>query len=136
MIYIPVTNLETAISVSEKIYNLSRPTTAKNPDDVSKYCNSWLVHPINNEVVLEFPDVATIPISIEAREDELDGIFEPFVLAGFVPVEEAQIIQEAIMSFKGGVANIVDFIPTFWINLAKTREQLEAEGWFPQQDLI
>lgn len=130
MIYIPVTNEQTAAIVSEKIYNLTRPTAVKDPNDTTQYYCNWVIHPTTNEVMLEMPEVADIPVHIAAKEDELDDIFQPFVLAEFISVEEVQAIKTAIQENKGNAVNINQFIPGFWINQVKTKEELEKDGWF------
>lgn len=136
MIYIPVTNIETAILVSEKIYNLTRPVIIKGASDITRYYCNWITHPTTNEVMLEMPEIAEIPIHLAAKDDELDDIFQPFVASGFITLDEVAAIKEAIQDNRGQVANIVQFVPTFWINQVKAREELELEGWFGNSDSL
>lgn len=129
MFYIPVDSLEIAQVVSRSFYELSRPKSAQNPDDVSQYYSSWVEHPETKAVMLEIPD-DDLYIHLDADEHIFDQFFQSLVESGVIKEQELIDVQEAIATYKEAQAQIKNLIPNYWKQQAKTREQLQQDGWF------
>lgn len=129
MLYIPTNTLETAQAISKTFYELSRPESVRNGKDVTQYYCSWLVHPITQAVVLQIPDIS-LYIHSEADETIFDEFIQPLVDSGEIPESEITNTQTLIEVSKGKTVSIIDILPSFWKQQAKTQEQIQKENWF------
>lgn len=129
MLYIPTDTLETAQAISKAFYELSRPESVRNEEDVTQYYCSWLVHPTTQAVILQIPDIS-LYIHSEANETIFDEFIQPFVDGGEVPESEITDTQTLIETSRGNTVSIVDILPSFWKQQGKTQEQLQKENWF------
>ncbi|ARV58080.1 hypothetical protein BZZ01_05015 [Nostocales cyanobacterium HT-58-2] len=129
MFYIPITRLENAKGIFQGFYELSRPKSFQNPDDLSQYYCSWILHPKTQSVMLEIPD-GTLFIHKNANENIFDKYLSPFVASQKITFLDVTKIKLVIINNKGKNVRVVDNIPNYWKKQSKTREQLQQEGWF------
>jgi len=123
MLYISISSLENVKLVSGLLYKLSVVSTENL--STQYYCH-WLVHPKNNEVVLSLPE-STIYIHPDADETILDPL-----LTLHSTLKEIANIHNIINENKANRLSAVDFLPAFYVDNAKTSEDLQNEGWFTE----
>ncbi|GAA6622907.1 hypothetical protein [Scytonema sp. NUACC26] len=130
MIYIPITSELIAQSLSKALYELSRPLSTQLTEDVSEYYCGWLVHPITKEVVLILPEDDLLPVNSLANDRALDKFLKPFQNAQKITGEDIEKVRNAIATNKDKQIKVIDFLPQYWLDSAKTQEQLEGGNWF------
>lgn len=126
MIYLVLSQNSTdyAAAISELIWSLSRPPSARNPADVSRYYCGWIEH-ADGRVALVMPDADSQPIHADA-----DGQ----AIAETLPIPQAEkdALAAAIEAAKGGRVNPVDMIPASLTANVLTQAEAEADGWFDE----
>lgn len=116
------------------IMRLLRPSHLREENWTDFYCGK-VTHPTTGETALDLPESETVPIHVEANGQELAAILEIFVADGAITQGEADMIGGAVAASAGQNVRIADFIPPSWAANVKTREELEADGWFPEETL-
>ena len=129
-IYIPVQSPELALILSERLFELSRPVEIRKEWEISNRFCGWVSHPT---LPIYYMELSTEPLWIypEADETLLNSILEPFVQQGLISQADAVLMQQHIVNSRGAFVNVTEFIPTFWLSVQKTREELEAMGVLP-----
>jgi len=115
---------EYAKAVSHELWMLARPRGISDNETSQFYCGVH-VH-ADGRVAIGPIDQ---PQQVHANADEL--LFAELIGNAVTDAEEQAII-DAIIEAKGGTIQLIDIIaasPSLSPNL-RTREQLEAEGWF------
>lgn len=128
MLYIPILSSKAA-QLSQAIFQLSRPPSIRDSNDVSTYYCAWKQHPTRPEVCsLAVPESDTIPIHVVS-----DGALLNSTLADFVPTEltqaEADGLAAAVLANAGQRVNVADLIPASWQPYVMTKKQAIAAGW-------
>jgi len=126
--FIPVSNLERAKELSEKLYSLSRPNPS--PDDVTTSLISWIVNPTDGRVMADIPDGIRLPVAVASDPKILATLLQPFVIAGKITAADVIAVETKLTQDKGNSVLLTDILPNFWLNEAQTFEQLKADGWF------
>lgn len=119
-----------AEAISAALWGISRPASVRSEKD-SQFYTSWSVHPTSGSVALYVPD-ETQPVHVDADIDELMGLIDQAVT-----MDEANAIRAIIEGRKGQRINFLEVLqasPSLSPNL-KTRDELDAQGWFPSQDV-
>ena len=129
-IYIPISSVSAAKKLSKSFFDLSVPDSEKQNFSISQYLFEWVVHPDTGQVYLELKDQYYLPIHLLANENILDTILNPFILAGKITEIDKINARTAIKESKEKKVDVASFIPAFWLNQAKSREQLKSEGFF------
>lgn len=131
MIYIPIQSPELAEILSQRLFELSRPIEIRKEWEASNEFCGWVSHPTLD---LHYMELSTEPLWIypEANETLLDSILEPFVQQGLITQADVTTMQQHIVNSQGTFVNVTEFIPAFWLSVQKTREELEAMGFFPE----
>ena len=122
-------SLPYADAISHELWLLERPMAVRDSETSQNLCKTYL-HPDKTKVCLG-PLEGTHPIHKDASEFALADLIAPAITDD----EEAYIVQ-TISEAKGGSISILQMIysiDSLAINL-RTREQLEAEGWFPTEE--
>ena len=128
-----------AEQLSASIYLLGRPAEVQKGNEVSRYYSGWHVHEDGREA-LDIPDdsrlihpdadiasfvalVADTDVTVTTTDEE------------GVETTEVMTMEEFLESRRGSKVNILSLIEStvFAPNL-RTKEQMEADGWFPQQE--
>lgn len=122
-----------AESFNRGLCRLLRPTHLRSPDDVTDYYCEMLTHPSGEWAALNLPDTDTVPIHVASDGRELAEVLSVFVRDGAITAEELGGIGGAAGANGGKEVRIADFIPPSWAANVKTREQMEADGWFPEE---
>jgi len=133
-------SVDYARSISSSLWALSRPEHVRDAKDVSKLYTSWLVH-TDGRVALYLPD-ETKQVHVDGDVDSLCGLIgNPDVTITTTDedgVESSQTLpmDEYLNTVRGGSINPLALIQStaFAANL-KTRTELEADGWFPSEDI-
>lgn len=112
---------------------LLRPTNLRGPDYVTDFYCEMLFHSSGEWAALNLPDVDTVPIHVAADGSELAQVLMVFVQDGAITAEELAGIGGAVGANGGQEVRIADFIPPSWSANVKTREEMEADGWFPEE---
>ena len=113
-----------------------RPSHLRDEHYVTDLYCPILTHPVDGRTCLELPESETVPIHIDADGAELQAMFAIFVADGSITQAEADGIAAAVQANAGQEVMIAGFIPPSWQSNVYTREQLEADGWFPDQEII
>ncbi len=92
-------------------------------------------HPITGYGALAMKENRTVPIHVEANGAELNYLLNIFVADGALTQEEADVISEQVIASAGEKVSILDFVPESWSDYVLTKEQMDADGWFPEQDI-
>ncbi len=122
-----------AEQLNRSIMRLLRPEHLRNEKYTDLYC-TMVTHPTTGYMALVLPETQTVPIHIEASGDELKALMSIFVNDGAVPQAEADALSDALTVLGGQKVRIVDFVPGSWGPFILTKEQMDADGWFPEQD--
>ena len=93
-------------------------------------------HPVTGYGALAMKENQTVPIHIEANGAELDYLLNIFVSDGALTQEEADTISEQVTESAGQQVSILDFVPESWSDYVLTKEQMDAGGWFPEQEEV
>ena len=118
-----------AKAVSHELWMLARPRGISDNETSQFYCGTY-AHPDGTQVAIG-PLDGTQPVHANADEQAFATLIGPAITE-----DEGQAIVAAIEEAKGGHINILSIIqasPSLAPNL-RTREQLDASGWFPTQE--
>lgn len=111
-------SIDYAKAISKFLYALSVPTQ----DQTTKYFNSWIQHPENNQVALVFGE-EQLPIHPQANAKLLvDQVRQA------ITEQEATEMENIIN--QGGKVKPIDFIPASLGSNILTKEEMESDGWF------
>ena len=125
-VYIPIQgNAETADRLSRGVYRISQPVGYRPEDYRTTHAFSWLIHPETGAVMLALDPVQTIPCHVAADPSELLTI-----IADETTAEERAMLVGVLRQFEGRAVPLQYLIPPQSMAKARTREQLEEEGWF------
>lgn len=119
-----------ALAVSHELWMLARPRGISD-DETSQYFCGVLTHTDGRIAIGPLDGVH--PVHADADELAFSGL----ISAAITPEEETTI-KTAVTEAKGGSINIlglVQSLPSLSPNL-RTREQLEADGWFPASEEV
>jgi len=64
------------------------------------------------------------------------SMLQVFVDDGALSQEEMDGIVTALAGLGGEQVRILDFIPASWQDFVLTKEQMDADGWFPEPEVI
>ena len=119
-------------AISHELWMLARPRGISDGETSQFYCGV-MSHPDGTKVAIG-PIDSDQPVPVHAQADV--SAFVNLMSEG-VTAEEASAIEAAITAAKGGKMNILHIIqasPSLSPNLI-TREQMEATGWFPTDEV-
>lgn len=122
---------ESAEDFNRALCRLMRPTHLRDDSYVTDLYCPMHEHPSNGWMALELPDIETVPIHVSATGEELLEVMQTFVQKGSLTSQEATGIAAAIGVFVGQAVRIADFVPPSWQANVKTKQQMEADGWWP-----
>ena len=120
---------EYANAVSHELWMLARPRGISDGETSQFYCGVY-VH-ADGRVAIGPIDQ---PQQVHANADELSFAE---LIGNAVTEAEKQAIIDAIVEAKGGTIQLLDIIaasPSLSPNL-RTYEQLDADGWFPTEEI-
>ena len=125
----------TAEAFNRGLFRLMRPEHLRDASYVTDLYCPMLNHPTNGWMALDLPDSDTVPLHLQADGSELRTVLQIFVNDGALTEAEANQITGAVAAYRGKNVRIADFIPASWSDYVLTREQMEAAGWFPDDDI-
>ena len=112
---------------------LLMPSHLRGDDWTDKYA-SELTHPVTGYGALAIPEEQYVPVHVEANGAELDYLLNIFVPDEALTQEEADTIRQQVLESVGQSISILDFIPPSWQQFVLTKDQMDAEGWFPASE--
>ncbi len=121
---------EYAKAISHELWMLARPRGISDNETSQFYCGTYS-HPDGTQVAVG-PLDGTQPVHADADELSFGELIGHAVTA-----EEEEAIIDAITEAKGGsisILSIIETSPSLSPNL-RTREQLDAAGWFPTEEI-
>lgn len=121
MKYLPVENETTAKQISECLYCLIRPV--KEPGQVTQYFCGWIIHPDNGNVVMSIDEQVSIKPNDNSEE-----------LAPVV-TELSTLLDQELMVEPSQKVNAASLFGDDILNAASSREELQAQGWFKNEEL-
>tara|TARA_Y100000385_G_scaffold174398_1_gene180399 strand:- start:58 stop:462 length:405 start_codon:yes stop_codon:yes gene_type:complete len=124
-----------AENLNRSIMRLIRPEHLRSGYVTDLYCTMH-THPETGYMALDLPDTQTVPIHIESSGDELVAMLQVFVDDEALTQEEMGGIVTALTGLGGQQVRILDFIPASWQDFVLTKEQMDADGWFPEPEVI
>ena len=125
-------SVEYGQAISHELWMLARPRGISDGETSQFYCGV-MSHPDGTKVAIG-PIDSDQPVPVHAQADV--SAFVALISEG-VTAEEASAIEAAITAAKGGKMNILQIVeasPSLSPNLI-TREQMEAAGWFPTDEV-
>ena len=128
-------NPAVADEFNRSLMRLLRPEHLRDNYTTEFYCGK-IVHPTNGYAAMVMPENETVPIHIEAADDELDDLLNIFVADAALTQDEADTIKQQVIDSKGQSISILDLIPPSWSSYVVTFEQMDANGWFPQEEIL
>lgn len=120
-----------AEQLNRSIMRLLRPEHLRDEKYTDLYC-TMVTHPETGYMALVLPESETVPVHIEASGDELKALMSIFVADGAVSQAEADGLADALLALGGQQVQIIDFVPPSWSPFILTKEQMDADGWFPE----
>lgn len=123
-----------AEQLNRSIMRLLRPEHLRDDTFTDLYC-TMVTHPDTEYMALNLPDTETVPIHIESSGAELAAMLQIFVEDEAMTQTEMDTLTTALMGLGGEEVRILDFIPASWQEFVLTREEMEADGWFPDPEL-
>ena len=119
-------------AISRALWAISRPEQVRDDSDVSQLYTSWQVHPESGAVALFLPDESK-PVHALGDIDTFCGL----VGNPNVTIDGETLKTDAhLQTLRGGRVNPLNLIQSTAFAVAlKTRDQLEAEGWFPTDEI-
>ena len=121
-----------AEAISRSLWAISRPEQVRKDKDVSQLYTSWAVHPDSGAVALFLPDESK-PVHELGDIDTFCGLVgNPDVTIN----GETLPMDAHLETLRGGRVNPLNLIQSTAFAVAlKTRDQLEAEGWLPTNEI-
>ena len=126
---------ETAEPFNRGLCRLMRPDSLRDESYVTDLYCPMHTHPTNGWMALELPDTETVPIHLQTDGSELQEVLSIFVSDGALTQQEADNIISAVLANRNKEVRIVDFIPASWQSNVYTKEEMEAQGWWPEEEL-
>jgi len=123
-----------ADQISFELWAISRPIGVRPSNETTKYLFGRIHHPATDEADPNF-NMAALPVDLEYQvyvhpENNLDALLALFPE---VPTEELNQLSTHIGSSASNKFRFGDIIPS--TATVRTKEELEAAGWFPAEDL-
>ncbi len=118
-----MTSADRAVAITEELFRVSRPDSARHPKDVSRYVFGWMDHPENGERALSVDLDYNIYVHPDNNLDALIALFPE------VPEEERAQLSEFISgsdNFRFG-----DIIPS--TATVRDQQHMQDNGWFPEE---
>lgn len=122
----------TAEAFNRGLCRLLRPSHLRGDDYVTDLYAPMHTHPNNGWMALELPDTETVPLHLEADGSELAAVLDIFVQDGALTQQQADGLVTAVTQLRGQEVRIADFIPDSWSDAVLSKEQMEAQGWWPE----
>ena len=120
------TSAERAALINEELFNLSRPITVKDQNDVTTKLFGEITHPTTGQVALQVDESYLIRIHPDKDISNLQNLF-------------AQLTPEEL----GGLAAFLDSVPSVQFgqiipsdSVVLTKEEADTAGWFPAQEEV
>ena len=112
---------------------LMRPSHLRDDSYVTdQYC-AIVSHPGGEWAALDMPDVETVPLHVEADGAELSEMLSIFARDGALSQQEVDGLGVAVQGYAGREVRIADFVPPSRAGNVKTREDMDKDGWFPEE---
>lgn len=129
-----ITDEKYAEELNRSFYSLLRPDHLRDANYVTEFYTEVIRHPDTGKVAINLPDIETIPVHQQANTTKIDAILSTMETDGKVTRKESQDAKTAIVANRGRETRVIDMVPTSLKSDAKTKKQLEADGWFPEQE--
>jgi hypothetical protein len=134
------TSQERASLINEELYNLSRPITVKDEKDMTSKLFGEITHPTTGQVALQVDEDYKIRIHPDKDITNLKNLFanlseqELTGLSNYIDSLTITVDEEGNESKSWGTLRFGDIIPSTSVVL--TKEEADAAGWFPEEELI
>lgn len=116
-----------ATNISAMIWELAVPGARTNANLTTKYWTGFVQHQ-DGRVALVIPNDDVIKLSVNADENAIPNAL---LAAGILNVLDAAELKADILANKGKSVHVREHIPLAKLGNLKTRQQAEADGWFP-----
>lgn len=119
-----MTSADRAVAITEELFRVSRPESARHANDVSRYVFGWIDHPENGERALS----VDLDYNIHVHPDNnLDAL-----IALFPEVPEAERTQLSQFISSASNFRFGDIIPS--TATVRDQQHMEANAWFPAEE--
>lgn len=116
-----------SLAVSREFFRLSRPVGVAQPEDVTKFLSSTIVHPETGQVALFVPTTDFL-VHVLASDEAL-----PLALFnGRVSVPDRAQMKSDIAACRGSRDTMANLLPPGLQGDIKPDEFMEAQGWFDE----
>ena len=120
-----MTSADRAAAITEELFRISRPDSARHAKDVSRYVFGWIDHPTSGERALTVDPDYNIFVHPDNNLDTLLSLFPE------VPEAERTQLSQLIASssnFRFG-----DIVPS--TATLRDKQYMEDNGWFPAEEV-
>lgn len=128
-LYIPTSGENTAAALSNALWGLTRPASAREEKDTQELFGRKAMS--NGSVWLVVDTEFTIPVHQDADVTLIAEILEPFVEAEAITYLELIELFDLIEVTRGQELNIWESFPQYWMDLAKDEDELRTLNLWP-----
>lgn len=112
-----------AAAVSEAMWKLARPGAGGS----TRYAVDWTVHPTTGDVALTLGDYT--------QRVDPDADVDAYVAGLPIPQGERDSVRDALNAARGSRLTVADMTPPSLAANLRTRDEMKASGWFPDNEL-
>jgi len=127
--YIQTSNQSVASNLTSALWSLTRPINIRESNDTSNMFATKVM--TDGSVWLQVDTNFTIPVHLDADIEPIIDILEPFVALNYIDNIDLQNLIDLIEVSKGNELNVFESFPQFWINSAKTENEIKTMGIWP-----
>jgi len=128
------TDIQKGWDISAAAFAFSRPPAVRSAGDVTTHYTSPIQHPTTGAVALPLPEDDVITAHPQSSKDGLLSLLSPYLTQA-----EIDGLTTLMPSLNGTDVNLLsvieDSLPTLAAQI-KTRDELDANGFFPKTELI
>ena len=114
--------VEHAEAMSAALWSLARPTSTGG----TRYAVGHIAHPSGDAIALVLGDYT--------QRVDPDADVDAFVAALPIPEDEKDDVRALLNDARGSRLTVAEFLPPSLAANLRTREELDADGWFPEPE--
>lgn len=133
MIYVML-KTSLAWEYAKSIYNLSRPPSKRDPNDVSLYFGGGVFDRGDGYSVLVIPNDASMPVDVAADDKLIKQKMEEMITDGKMSESEKKSVESKIGLKKGQILDVKTLFPASWDAQIYTRQQAIDAGFLPADE--
>lgn len=114
--------------LSTLVFNIIRPISVKDPDDMTTELYPWIRHWETGEVAITIPDSAEGRKIYTHPKSDISPVIESLQVE--LPQSEINKLINDIDKFRGQTIDIASVLPISLLKSIKSEDEMKEEGWF------